>query len=143
MRWMKWIILKPFFFSENLVNCIICLLFYCLFLYFLIDKLFDLFCFAVGTKFPASKLKEQEVNAYWEIERLEMHKILDKYLLLCLQKGVLISSCTLVYAVVLEFQLVLEEFVILTKKKQFSSTLINNDYEFMMAICMIVHQDLE
>ncbi|XWS46100.1 hypothetical protein CRYUN_Cryun14cG0034500 [Craigia yunnanensis] len=42
----------------------------------------------MGTKFPASKLKEQEVNAYWEIERQEMLKILDKYLLLCLQTGV-------------------------------------------------------
>ena len=113
-----------------------------LILYILIEKLFYLFCFAVGTKFPASKLKDQEVNAYWEVERQEMLKILDKYLLLCLRTGVLVSSCTLVYAVV-EFQFKLEEFVILTKKKQFSSTLINNDYEFMMAICMIVHQDLE
>ncbi|XP_022757361.1 U-box domain-containing protein 33-like isoform X2 [Durio zibethinus] len=42
----------------------------------------------MGTKFPASELEEQEVNAYWELERQEMHKILDKYLLLCLQKGV-------------------------------------------------------
>ncbi|XWS77022.1 hypothetical protein CRYUN_Cryun01aG0227900 [Craigia yunnanensis] len=79
---------ETIFFLENMVNCILCLLFSCLFLYFLIEKLFYLFCFAVGTNFPASKLKEQEVNAYWEIERQEMHKILDKYLLLCLQKGV-------------------------------------------------------
>ncbi|XP_021281280.1 U-box domain-containing protein 33 isoform X2 [Herrania umbratica] len=42
----------------------------------------------MGTKFPASKLKEQEVKAYWEIERQEMQKNLDKYLLLCLQSGV-------------------------------------------------------
>ncbi|XP_022735275.1 LOW QUALITY PROTEIN: U-box domain-containing protein 33-like [Durio zibethinus] len=42
----------------------------------------------MGTKFPASKLKEQEVKAYWEIERQEMLKILDKYVLLCRQTGV-------------------------------------------------------
>lgn len=88
----------------------------------------------MGTKFPASKLEEHEVNAYWEIERQEMHKILDKYLLLCLQKGVLVSFCTLVYAVVVvEHQLVLEEFVL--GKKEFSSALINTDYEFVMTFC--------
>ncbi|XWS35792.1 hypothetical protein CRYUN_Cryun20dG0026300 [Craigia yunnanensis] len=42
----------------------------------------------MGTKFPASKLEEHEVKAYREIERQEMLKILDKYLLLCLQRGV-------------------------------------------------------
>ncbi|XVE77149.1 hypothetical protein DITRI_Ditri13aG0038200 [Diplodiscus trichospermus] len=42
----------------------------------------------MGTKFPASKLEEQEVKAYWEIERQEMLEILYKYLLLCLQTGV-------------------------------------------------------
>ena len=77
--------------------------------------MFLLFCFAVGVKFPASKLEEQEVKAYWEIKRQEMLKILDQYLLLCLQRGVLVSSCTLVYAFVVEFQLILEELVILTE----------------------------
>ncbi|XVF22541.1 hypothetical protein REPUB_Repub12eG0181000 [Reevesia pubescens] len=42
----------------------------------------------MGTKFPASKLEEHEVKAYWEIEKQEMHKILDKYLIFSLQKGV-------------------------------------------------------
>ncbi|KAK6285665.1 PREDICTED: U-box domain-containing protein 33 isoform X1 [Theobroma cacao] len=53
----------------------------------------------MGTKFPASKVKEQEVKAYREIGRQEMQKNLDKYLLLCLQSGVLVSSWTLVYTV--------------------------------------------
>ncbi|XVF33324.1 hypothetical protein REPUB_Repub17cG0158600 [Reevesia pubescens] len=42
----------------------------------------------MGTKFPASKLGEHEVQAYLENERQETQKILDKYLLLCLQRGV-------------------------------------------------------
>ncbi|MBA0704424.1 hypothetical protein Golax_016679, partial [Gossypium laxum] len=42
----------------------------------------------MGTKFPASKLEEQEVKAYWEIERKNMEKMLNDYLLLCLQRGV-------------------------------------------------------
>ncbi|WCJ22783.1 U-box domain-containing protein kinase family protein [Euphorbia peplus] len=41
----------------------------------------------LGTKFPASSLKEQEVRAYREIERQEMHKLLDEYTLFCLQFG--------------------------------------------------------
>ncbi|KAE8709411.1 U-box domain-containing protein 33 [Hibiscus syriacus] len=42
----------------------------------------------MGTKFPASKLKEQEVKAYWDIERKQMQDILNEYLLICLQRGV-------------------------------------------------------
>ncbi|OMP00407.1 hypothetical protein COLO4_12716 [Corchorus olitorius] len=42
----------------------------------------------MGTKFPANKLKEKEVKAYWEFERQEMQKTLDKYLMLCFQRGV-------------------------------------------------------
>eukprot|EP00258_Populus_trichocarpa_P024766 XP_024440785.1 U-box domain-containing protein 33 isoform X4 [Populus trichocarpa] len=42
----------------------------------------------MGTKFPASKLKEQEVRAYWEIERQEMLKMLGEYLFLCRKMGV-------------------------------------------------------
>ncbi|KAJ6390819.1 hypothetical protein OIU77_024935 [Salix suchowensis] len=42
----------------------------------------------MGTKFLASALKEQEVRAYREIERQEMHRMLDEYFLLCRQMGV-------------------------------------------------------
>ncbi|XP_048321186.2 U-box domain-containing protein 33 isoform X2 [Ziziphus jujuba] len=42
----------------------------------------------MGTKFPASSLKEQEVKAYREIERQNMLKILDEYLVLCRRMGV-------------------------------------------------------
>ncbi|XP_011036393.1 PREDICTED: U-box domain-containing protein 33-like isoform X1 [Populus euphratica] len=42
----------------------------------------------MGTKFQASKLKEQEVRAYWEIERQEMLKMLDEYRFLCRKMGV-------------------------------------------------------
>ncbi|KAL5572863.1 hypothetical protein UlMin_022460 [Ulmus minor] len=41
----------------------------------------------MGTKFPASSLKPQEVSAYREIERQEMHRILDEYLLICRRTG--------------------------------------------------------
>ncbi|KAE8660472.1 U-box domain-containing protein 33 [Hibiscus syriacus] len=46
----------------------------------------------MGTKFPASKLKEQEVKAYWEFERRQMQDILNEYLLICLQRGVQAES---------------------------------------------------
>lgn len=88
----------------------------------------------MGTKFPASKVKEQEVKAYREIGRQEMQKNLDKYLLLCLQSGVLVSSWTLVYTVVIQLQFILVEFVILRRKEQLLSTLINIDY-VMTVIC--------
>ncbi|KAJ1403529.1 Serine/threonine-protein kinase, active site [Sesbania bispinosa] len=42
----------------------------------------------MGAKFPASALKEQEVGAYREIERQDMHKTLDAYLLICQKMGV-------------------------------------------------------
>ncbi|XP_073260596.1 U-box domain-containing protein 33 isoform X3 [Populus alba] len=42
----------------------------------------------MGTKFPASKLQEQEVRAYQEIERQDMLKMLDAYLFLCRKMGV-------------------------------------------------------
>ncbi|CAK8542381.1 unnamed protein product [Lathyrus sativus] len=42
----------------------------------------------MGAKFPASSLKEQEVRAYREIERQNMHKTLDEYLRICHRMGV-------------------------------------------------------
>ncbi|KAG6663518.1 U-box domain-containing protein 33-like [Carya illinoinensis] len=42
----------------------------------------------MGTKFPASSMKEQEVRAYRKLERQNMQKILDDYLLICRQMGV-------------------------------------------------------
>ncbi|XP_057754675.1 U-box domain-containing protein 33 isoform X2 [Arachis stenosperma] len=42
----------------------------------------------MGAKFPASSLKEQEVRAYWDIERQTMHKTLDEYLRICQRMGV-------------------------------------------------------
>ncbi|KAL4621989.1 hypothetical protein ACB092_06G264900 [Castanea dentata] len=41
----------------------------------------------MGTRFPASTLTEQEVRAYREIERQNMQKILDEYLLFCRKIG--------------------------------------------------------
>lgn len=58
------------------------------------------FLFTVGTKFPASSLKEQEVRAYREIERQNMHETLDDYLLICQRMGVIIVVILYVY----EFQ---------------------------------------
>ncbi|KAK9202323.1 hypothetical protein WN944_017533 [Citrus x changshan-huyou] len=42
----------------------------------------------MGTKFPASSLEEEKVQAYREIERQDMHKHLDTCLLICRQMGV-------------------------------------------------------
>ncbi|KAK4849012.1 hypothetical protein QYF36_019742 [Acer negundo] len=42
----------------------------------------------LGTKFPASSLKEQEVIAYRELERHDMQKVLDQYLAICRRMGV-------------------------------------------------------
>lgn len=42
----------------------------------------------MGTKFLASSMKEEEVNAYRELERQDANKILDGFLLLCHQAGV-------------------------------------------------------
>jgi len=44
----------------------------------------------VGGKFPASTLKEEQVEAYWEEERQGMHGILDEYLCICQRMGVTI-----------------------------------------------------
>ncbi|KAK7295091.1 hypothetical protein RJT34_17994 [Clitoria ternatea] len=41
----------------------------------------------LGAKFPVSTLKEQEVRAYQEIERQDMHKIMDEYLCICQRMG--------------------------------------------------------
>jgi hypothetical protein len=46
--------------------------------------------FIVGAKFPASSLKDQEVQAFREIERKNMHKTLDEYLRICQRMGVII-----------------------------------------------------
>lgn len=43
----------------------------------------------MGGKFPVSKLKDQEVKAHQELERQEMEKILDQYLLICRKAGVM------------------------------------------------------
>lgn len=42
----------------------------------------------MGTKFPVSSMKDQQVRAHWEVERQNMYKILDEYLLLCCRMGV-------------------------------------------------------
>ncbi|XP_059456952.1 U-box domain-containing protein 33-like isoform X2 [Corylus avellana] len=42
----------------------------------------------MGTKAPASKLKEKIVSDYRETERQNMHQILDEYVRFCLQMGV-------------------------------------------------------
>ncbi|KAK4578225.1 hypothetical protein RGQ29_028383 [Quercus rubra] len=42
----------------------------------------------MGAKFPASSMKERELRAYRELERQNMQKILDEYLLICRQMGV-------------------------------------------------------
>ncbi|KAL0538120.1 hypothetical protein IC582_027119 [Cucumis melo] len=41
----------------------------------------------LGTKFLASSMEEEEVNAYRELERQDANKILDVFLLLCHQAG--------------------------------------------------------
>uniref|UniRef100_A0A7N2MCY9 RING-type E3 ubiquitin transferase n=1 Tax=Quercus lobata TaxID=97700 RepID=A0A7N2MCY9_QUELO len=42
----------------------------------------------MGMRFPASSLDEYQVEAYWKMERENMLKILDEYLLICRQIGV-------------------------------------------------------
>ncbi|XP_004492744.1 U-box domain-containing protein 33 isoform X2 [Cicer arietinum] len=42
----------------------------------------------MGAKFPASSFKDQEVRAYRDIERQNMHKTLDEYLRICHRMGV-------------------------------------------------------
>ena len=44
----------------------------------------------VGAKFPASSGEDHEVKAYREIEKQNMHKILDDYLCICQRMGVTI-----------------------------------------------------
>ncbi|KAI4328794.1 hypothetical protein L6164_021123 [Bauhinia variegata] len=42
----------------------------------------------MGTKFRADSLQEQQVQAYRDVERKDMHKNLDEYLLICQKMGV-------------------------------------------------------
>ncbi|KAF8412249.1 hypothetical protein HHK36_000209 [Tetracentron sinense] len=42
----------------------------------------------MGGKFPVNKLEEQEVRAYQELERQNMHKILNGYIFVCARVGV-------------------------------------------------------
>ncbi|KAL2330297.1 hypothetical protein Fmac_017878 [Flemingia macrophylla] len=42
----------------------------------------------LGGRFPASALKEEQVQTYWEQERQGMHRTLDEYLRSCLRMGV-------------------------------------------------------
>uniref|UniRef100_A0A5B6YJV6 RING-type E3 ubiquitin transferase n=1 Tax=Davidia involucrata TaxID=16924 RepID=A0A5B6YJV6_DAVIN len=42
----------------------------------------------MGTKFPISQLEEKQVRAYREIERQNMHKLLDEYSMICDRAGV-------------------------------------------------------
>lgn len=51
--------------------------------------MFNSVLFVVGTKFPVSSLKDQQVRAHWEVERQNMYKILHEYLLLCCRMGVI------------------------------------------------------
>ncbi|XP_030928443.1 U-box domain-containing protein 33-like isoform X2 [Quercus lobata] len=46
----------------------------------------------MGAKFPANTMKERELRAYRELERQNMQKILDEYLLICRQMGVQAES---------------------------------------------------
>ncbi|XP_075667945.1 U-box domain-containing protein 33-like isoform X2 [Castanea sativa] len=46
----------------------------------------------MGAKFPASSMKERELRAYRELERQNMQKMLDEYLLICCQMGVQAES---------------------------------------------------
>ncbi|KOM37110.1 hypothetical protein LR48_Vigan03g049100 [Vigna angularis] len=42
----------------------------------------------LGGKFPTSALKEEQVQAYWEEEKQDMHRTLDEYLQICERMGV-------------------------------------------------------
>ncbi|XP_014497846.1 U-box domain-containing protein 33 isoform X2 [Vigna radiata var. radiata] len=42
----------------------------------------------LGGKFPTSALKEEQVQAYWEEEKQNMHRTLDEYLQICQRMGV-------------------------------------------------------
>lgn len=44
--------------------------------------------FAVGTKFNIDQLDVHQVRTYHEKERQDMHKILEKYVLICGRAGV-------------------------------------------------------
>ncbi|KAL4621985.1 hypothetical protein ACB092_06G264800 [Castanea dentata] len=46
----------------------------------------------MGAKFPASSMKERELRAYRELERQNMQKTLNEYLLICCQMGVQAES---------------------------------------------------
>lgn len=49
-----------------------------------------MFLFIVGGKFPTSALKEEQVQAYWEEEKQNVHRTLDEYLQICQRMGVTI-----------------------------------------------------
>ena len=63
-----------------------CVKWFCI--WFLVIEINVLTWFAVGMRFPASSLDEYQVKAYWKMERENMLKILDEYLLICRQIGV-------------------------------------------------------
>lgn len=62
--------------------------------------------FLVGTKFPPSSLKEEEVEAYRELERQTMHKSLNDYILICQRLGVIAINHHSVYIQHLFFKLI-------------------------------------
>jgi len=49
----------------------------------------NLVIFLVGAKFPASALREQEVQDYHERERQKIPKTMDAYLYICQKMGVI------------------------------------------------------
>jgi len=60
----------------------------------------------VGGKFPASALKEEQVQAYWEEERQGMHRILDDYLRICQRMGVTIVIYAYAFRKLFNFALI-------------------------------------
>lgn len=46
------------------------------------------FGFSVGSEMPVSSVKEKKVREFREIERQDMHRILDEYLNICSKMGV-------------------------------------------------------
>jgi len=52
----------------------------------------------VGGKFPASALQEEQVQAYWEKEKQDMHRTLNEYLQICRRMGVtIVILCACVF----------------------------------------------
>lgn len=48
------------------------------------------FPWLVGTKFPANSLEKEEVRAYREFEKQNLPRVMNEYILYCLQEGVYI-----------------------------------------------------